>query len=168
MYTTPATTVGLASRIGAGSPAMTGGCQCHTWVADAAFDGVNAVALLIEACWGSCRYCGQSRPGPAARGAPATAAPGTCTAPVSPTAAVSNSTRMGEPSRPIAAPSGTNMPISSQIILHDGPQAVLPLPRPAVCDAAVMKTASSAKNVIVVGRDRKSTRLNSSHSQISY
>src|SRR5215472_484281 len=61
MYTTPATTVGLASRAGAGLPLITGGCQCHTWCAEAAFDGVNAVALLTELCCGPCSYCGQSR-----------------------------------------------------------------------------------------------------------
>ena len=52
MYTVPATTVGLASRNGFGWPGTTGGCQCHTWDAEAAFDGVNAVALLIELCYG--------------------------------------------------------------------------------------------------------------------
>src|SRR5215470_6325970 len=61
MYTRPATTVGLASSSGAGLPVITGGCQCHTWVAEAAFDGVNAVAGLTELCCGPCRYCGQSR-----------------------------------------------------------------------------------------------------------
>src|SRR6266849_8789877 len=61
MYTTPATTVGLASRAGAGWPLITGGCQCHPWCAEAAFDGVNAVALLTALCCGPCSYCGQSR-----------------------------------------------------------------------------------------------------------
>src|SRR5215467_10291312 len=69
MYTTPATTVGLASRAGAGLPLITGGCQCHTWCAEAAFDGVNAVALLTELCCGPCSYCGQSRFGAAVRAA---------------------------------------------------------------------------------------------------
>src|SRR5215831_10764559 len=69
MYTRPAATVGLASSSGAGLPVITGGCQCHTWAAEAAFAGVNAVAGLTELCCGPCRYCGQSRfavPGPAA------------------------------------------------------------------------------------------------------
>src|SRR5260370_1794885 len=61
VYTTPATRVGPASRAGAGWPLITGGCQCHTWCAEAAFDGVNAVALLTELCCGPCSYCGQSR-----------------------------------------------------------------------------------------------------------
>src|SRR5215468_6440938 len=84
MYTTPATTVGLASRAGAGLPLITGGCQCHTWCAEAAFDGVNAVALLTELCCGPCSYCGQSRFGARAclaaaalAGAPAAPAAGT-------------------------------------------------------------------------------------------
>src|SRR5499425_3585952 len=74
MYTTPATTVGLASRAGAGLPLITGGCQCHTWWAEAAFDGVNAVALLTELCCGPCSYCGQSRFGAAVCACPAAAA----------------------------------------------------------------------------------------------
>src|SRR5215469_15849289 len=66
MYTTPATTVGLASRAGVGLPLITGGCQCHTCLAEPEFDVVNAVALLTELCCGPCRYWGQSRLGPAA------------------------------------------------------------------------------------------------------
>src|SRR5262249_19510223 len=54
---------------------MAGGCQCHTWRAEAAFDGVNAVALLTELCCGPCSYCGQSRFGAALRAGPAAAAP---------------------------------------------------------------------------------------------
>src|SRR6266849_5699975 len=71
MYTRPAATVGLASRRGAGSPVIAGGCQCHTWLAEAALDGVNAVARLTELCCGPCRYCRQSSPAPAARAADA-------------------------------------------------------------------------------------------------
>jgi hypothetical protein len=56
MYTTPATTVGLASRAGAGLPLMTGGCQCHACVTEPEFEVVNAVALLTELCCGPCRY----------------------------------------------------------------------------------------------------------------
>src|SRR5215813_3986204 len=106
MYTSPGTTVGLASRTGAGSPLTTGGCQCHTWFADAAFDGVNAVALLNELCCGSCRYWGQSRPGPAVCGEPATATWGTCITPISPIAAVSIRTRASQPNLAIANPLG--------------------------------------------------------------
>src|SRR5436309_9563663 len=69
MYTRPAATVGLASGRGAGLPGITGGCQCHTWPADAAFDGVNAVARLTELCCGPCRYCPQSRAAPVAAAA---------------------------------------------------------------------------------------------------
>ncbi len=104
MYTSPAITVGLASRTGAGSPLTTGGCQCHTWFADAAFDGVNAVALLNELCCGPCRYWGQSRLGPAVRGEPATATWGTCTTPISPIAAVSVRTGAKPPNLAIATP----------------------------------------------------------------
>src|SRR5262249_2445129 len=76
MYTRPANTVGLASSKGGDWPA---GGQCHTWVADAAFDGVKAVAGLTELCCGPCRYCGQSRLGPAA------AATGACASTTTPT-----------------------------------------------------------------------------------
>src|SRR5215467_13934214 len=86
MYTTPATTVGLASRAGAGLPLITGGCQCHTWCAEAAFDGVNAVALLTELCCGPCSYCGQSRFGAAVRAGPAA---GTSVRPAAASAAIS-------------------------------------------------------------------------------
>src|SRR5215813_1453647 len=96
MYTTPATTVGLASRAGAGLPLITGGCQCHTWCAEAAFDGVNAVALLTELCCGPCSYCGQSRFGARAclaaaalAGAPAATAAGTSIRPAAVNAAIS-------------------------------------------------------------------------------
>src|SRR5215813_4449000 len=96
MYTTPATTVGLASRAGAGLPGMAGGCQCHTWRAEAAFDGVNAVALLTELCCGPCSYCGQSRFGAAVRagpaalaGAPAAPAAGTSVRPAAASAGIS-------------------------------------------------------------------------------
>src|SRR5215467_13075194 len=94
MYTTPATTVGLASRAGAGLPGMAGGCQCHTWRAEAAFDGVNAVALLTELYCGPCSYCGQSRFGAAVRAGPAAAAPaapaaGTSVRPAAASAAIS-------------------------------------------------------------------------------
>jgi hypothetical protein len=65
----PAATIGDASSTGAGSPVITGGCQCHTRTGEAAFDGVNAVALLTESCCGSCTNWGQSRPGPAVRAA---------------------------------------------------------------------------------------------------
>src|SRR5215472_11185866 len=82
MYTRPAATVGLASSSGAGLPVITGGCQCHTWVAEAAFADVNAVARLTELCCGPFRYCGQSRSDPAARGERANATWGTCTAPI--------------------------------------------------------------------------------------
>src|SRR5436305_4393988 len=89
MYTVPATTVGLASSTGAGLFVITGGCQCHTWLADAAFDGVNAVAALTELCCGPCRYCGQSSPGPAAGAAPANPACENSATPASPpTAAI--------------------------------------------------------------------------------
>src|SRR5262245_46679312 len=96
MYTTPATTVGLASRAGAGLPLITGGCQCHTWCAEAAFDGVNAVALLTELCCGPCSYCGQSRFGARAclaaaalAGAPAAPAAGTRIRPAAVNAVIS-------------------------------------------------------------------------------
>src|SRR5215468_9669616 len=96
MYTTPATTVGLASRAGAGLPLITGGCQCHTWCAEAAFDGVNAVALLTELCCGPCSYCGQSRFGARAclaaaalAGAPAAPAAGTSIRPAAVNAVIS-------------------------------------------------------------------------------
>src|SRR5215471_16754084 len=81
MYTRPAATVGLASSSGAGFPVITGGCQCHTWLADAAFDGVNAVAGLTELCCGSCRNCGQSRLDPAADAVPAAPAGASSNAP---------------------------------------------------------------------------------------
>src|SRR5215467_4536263 len=87
MYTRPAATVGLASSSGAGLPVITGGCQCHTWVADAAFDGVNAVAGLTELCCGPYRYCGQSRLGAATARAPAVPAWASRTTPTSPSAA---------------------------------------------------------------------------------
>src|SRR6516164_5200693 len=107
MYTTPATTVGLASSAGAGLPLITGGCQCHTCVTEPEFDVVNAVALLTELCWGPCRYWGQSRFGaalwpadPAARGpaasevgAPAAPAAGANTTPASANAAASGRPR---------------------------------------------------------------------------
>src|SRR5690348_4852266 len=92
MYTRPAATVGLASSRGAGLPVITGGCQCHTWVADAAFDGVNAVAGLTELCCGPCRYCGQSRLAPDAAAAGtglATATGADNTKPASPDTATS-------------------------------------------------------------------------------
>src|SRR5215467_14264011 len=96
MYTTPATTVGLASRAGAGLPLITGGCQCHTCVTEPEFDVVNAVALLAELCCGPCRYWGQSRFGAAAGGlagpverAPAAPAAGASTTPARPSAAIS-------------------------------------------------------------------------------
>src|SRR5579859_3287864 len=107
MYTTPAATVGLASRAGAGSPLITGGCQCHTWLTEPAFDVVNAVALLTELCCGPCRYWVQSRlgaragRGPAA-GAPAAPAGAASTAPASPTAATSGTIRHRGPDRNIA------------------------------------------------------------------
>src|SRR5215470_9104661 len=78
--------VGLASSAGAGLPVITGGCQCHTWVGDAAFDGVNAVAGLTEPCCGPYKYWGQSRPGAAAALAPAVPAWATSTVPTSPSA----------------------------------------------------------------------------------
>ncbi len=87
MNTRPATTVGLASRLGAGRPATAGGCQCQVTLAAAAFDGVNAVAGLTELCCGPCRYCGQSRLGPVAAAAPAgpaTAGEAASTKPASP------------------------------------------------------------------------------------
>src|SRR6266567_1422697 len=95
MYTAPATTTGLASRAGAGLPLITGGCQCHTWVTEPAFDVVNAVALLTELCCGPCRYWGQSRfgaarAGPAVRAAPAA---GASTTPASPNATTSGTIR---------------------------------------------------------------------------
>src|SRR5690242_21037350 len=100
MYTAPATTVGLASRAGAGLPLTTGGCQCHTWVTEPAFDVVNAVELLTELCCGPCKYCGQSRLGPAAAllagpavRAPAAPAAGASTTPARPNAAISDSAR---------------------------------------------------------------------------
>src|SRR6516225_1968600 len=108
MYTTPATTVGLASRAGAGLPLITGGCQCHTWCAEAAFDGVNAVALLTELCCGPCSYCGQSRFGAAiARpgvAAPAGPAGGTSTRPAAVRAAISVTPRRSMAALDIAAP----------------------------------------------------------------
>src|ERR1022692_4532552 len=106
MYTRPATTVGLASRTGAGVPLPPGGCQCHTWLAEAAFDGVNAVARLTELCCGPCRYCGQSRLGPAASEAPATAPWDNGITPASPNAAVSVSIRAREPGLGIVHPFG--------------------------------------------------------------
>src|SRR5215472_4445764 len=105
MYTTPATTVGLASRAGAGWPLTTGGCQCHTCVVEPEFDVVNAVALLMELCCGPCMYWGQSRFGAAASrlagpaaGTPAAPAAGASTTPARPTAAISGSTRHRGPS----------------------------------------------------------------------
>src|SRR5215472_6993102 len=86
MYTTPATTVGLASRAGAGLPLITGGCQCHTCVTEPEFDVVNAVALLTELCCGPCSYWGQSRFGARAPAAPAA---GASTTPARPSAAIS-------------------------------------------------------------------------------
>src|SRR5215470_19958066 len=100
MYTRPATTVGLASSSGAGLPVITGGCQCHTWVAEAAFDGVNAVARLTELCCGPCRYCGQSRPAPdpaAADTGPATTAGADSTKPVSPSTATTTRNSLKRP-----------------------------------------------------------------------
>src|SRR5215470_15330624 len=66
---------------------MAGGCQCHTWCTEAAFAGVNALALLTELCCGPCSYCGQSRFGAAARAGPAAAAP--ADAPAAPAAGTS-------------------------------------------------------------------------------
>src|ERR1700758_2136354 len=106
MYTAPATTVGLAYRIGAGFPLTAGGCQCHIWAADAAFAGVNAVVWLTELCCGPFRYCGQSRSGPAAGAARATAAWGPCTAPARATAAANVRNPASERMR-IGPPPGT-------------------------------------------------------------
>src|SRR5450755_5098217 len=106
MYTRPAATVGLASRAGAGLPLTVGGCQCHTWLAEAALAGVNAVDRLTELCCGPCRYWVQSRLGPAACDAPA-AAPAPCgssIAPASPKAAVSVRIRAREPGLNIVHP----------------------------------------------------------------
>src|SRR5689334_1619486 len=104
MYTAPATTVGLASRAGAGLPLITGGCQCHTWVTEPEVDVVNAVALLTELCCGPCRYWGQSRLGPAAAlltgpavRAPAAPAAGARTTPARPSAAISGIARNRAP-----------------------------------------------------------------------
>src|SRR5215472_11013142 len=108
MYTRPAATVGLASSSGAGFPVITGGCQCHTWVAEAAFDGVNAVAGLTELCCGPCRYCGQSRAAPDAGAADTglAAATGTDrTKPASPSAATSAPNPTKRPNLDIAPPS---------------------------------------------------------------
>src|SRR5215471_11802343 len=103
MYTTPATTVGLASRAGAGLPLITGGCQCHTCATEPEFDVVNAVALLTELCCGPCRYWGQSRfgaatwpAGLAARG-PAADAPAAPAAGASTTPARANAAASGKP-----------------------------------------------------------------------
>ena len=111
MYTTPATTVGLASRAGAGLPLIAGGCQCHTWCAEAAFDGVNAVALLTELCCGPCSYCGQSRFGAAVRAglaaladAPAAPAAGTSVKPAAVRAAISVTPRRVMAALDIAGP----------------------------------------------------------------
>src|SRR6266516_1340804 len=109
MYAAPATTTGLASRAGAGLPLITGGCQCHTWLAEPAFDVVNAVALLTELCCGPCRYWGQSRCGAARVGlavrAPAAPAAGASTAPARPNAAISGITGHCWLNRNIANPS---------------------------------------------------------------
>src|SRR5579859_2500051 len=96
MYTTPAATVGLASRAGAGSPLITGGCQCHTWLTEPAFDVVKAVALLTELCCGPCRYWGQSRSG-AALAALAGPAAGAIAAPARANAAIGSIARHREP-----------------------------------------------------------------------
>src|SRR5580704_5762594 len=92
MYTTPATTVGLASSAGASLPLITGGCQCHTWLTEAEFDVVKAVALLTELCCGPCRYWGQSRFG-AARAALADPAAGASAAPARANAAIGSVAR---------------------------------------------------------------------------
>src|SRR5580700_10904726 len=92
MYTTPATTVGLASSAGASLPLITGGCQCHTWLTEAEFDVVKAVALLTELCCGPCRYWGQSRFG-AAPAALADPAAGTSAAPARANAAIGSIAR---------------------------------------------------------------------------
>ncbi len=105
MYTRPATTVGLASSRGAGLPVTDGGWKCHTWLAAAALDGVNAVARLIELGCGPCRYCRQSRLGPVASKAPAAAPWDNSNTPASPSVAVSVSNRGREPSLDIAHPS---------------------------------------------------------------
>src|ERR1700735_3716291 len=120
MYTRPATTVGLASRAGAGLPVTAGACQCHIWCAEAALDGVNAVAGLTELCCGPCRSCGQSRPGLAA-GAVTAAAPGGSTRPASPSAAVSVSILAKEPSSAIVRPS---------VEMPGGPASGRGVPRP--------------------------------------
>src|SRR5215467_11677689 len=107
MYTRPAATVGLASSRGAGLPGITGGCQCHTWMAEAAFDGVNAVAGLTELCCGPCRYCGQSRPAPDAA-APdtglATATGADSTKPASPSSTTRTQNPIKRPDVDIARP----------------------------------------------------------------
>src|SRR5215469_951807 len=108
MYTRPAATVGLASSSGAGLPVITGGCQCHTWVAEAAFDGVNAVAGLTELCCGPCRYCGQSRAAADAGAADtdvATATGADSTKPASPSAATSTPNPVKRPNLDTAPPS---------------------------------------------------------------
>src|SRR6516162_10477051 len=111
MYTTPTTTVGLASRVGVGLPLITGGCQCHTCVTEPEFDVVNAVALLIELCCGPCMYWGQSRFGPAAArlagpavGAPAAPAAGASTTPARPSAAARRIARRWRPTWNITNP----------------------------------------------------------------
>src|SRR5215813_6115582 len=127
MYTTPATTVGLASRAGAGLPLITGGCQCHTWCAEAAFDGVNAVALLTELCCGPCSYCGQSRFGARAclaaaalAGAPAVTAAGTSIRPAAVNAAISVARRRVMVALDIAGSFPRHSPPPARVAEADG------------------------------------------------
>src|SRR5690349_13310672 len=106
---------------------MGGGCQCHTWLADAAFDGVNAVARLTELCCGPCRYCPQSRAAPVAAAAGAGSA----------ATAGADSTRLAIPNTKKTARTltkGSNMNIAHPLVLRprqclsirSGRQAALP------------------------------------------
>src|SRR5215470_8313469 len=118
MYTRPAATAGLASSRGVGLPGITGGCQCHTWVAEAAFDGVNAVAGLTELCCGPCRYCGQSRAasGPAAADTGSEAATDAdSTKPASPSSATSARNPIKRPNLDIARPPHTYAQDSARV-----------------------------------------------------